>query len=224
MHAQNPDWNIVITYYTRSLFQQYRELITRFVYEFSKDEPNWDKLQIMHAWGTQYEPGVYSDVARTVGILPVNFTNAKNKYGSDNAFRGICDELIASIDENSKPLYDIILIDEAQDMPASFFKIAYKSVDKHKRIVWAYDELQNLSSAVMPSIEEMFGVNDNGEPFVELKNQPNEPLQDYNFARLLPESPLGVGFSSFFRIWYLPQAVSPTFSRFGTMGRYWLQS
>ena len=178
LHAQNPDWNIVITYYTRSLFQQYRELITRFVYEFSKDEPNWDKLQIMHAWGTQYEPGVYSDVARTVGILPVNFTNAKNKYGSDNAFRGICDELIASIDENSKPLYDIILIDEAQDMPASFFKIAYKSVDKHKRIVWAYDELQNLSSAVMPSIEEMFGVNDNGEPFVELKNQPNEPLQD----------------------------------------------
>lgn len=178
LHAQNPDWNIVITYYTRSLFQQYRELITRFFYEFSKDEPNWDKLQIMHAWGTNYEPGVYSDIARAVGILPINFTNARNKYGSANAFGGICDELATAIDENIKPLYDIILIDEAQDMPASFFKIAYKSVDQHKRIVWAYDELQNLSSSLMPSIEEMFGVNNNGEPFVELKNQPNEPLQD----------------------------------------------
>lgn len=132
----------------------------------------------MHAWGTNYEPGVYSDIARAVGILPINFTNARNKYGSANAFGGICDELATAIDENIKPLYDIILIDEAQDMPASFFKIAYKSVDQHKRIVWAYDELQNLSSSLMPSIEEMFGVNNNGEPFVELKNQPNEPLQD----------------------------------------------
>ena len=178
LHAQNPDWEIVITYYTRALWQQYKELITKFVYEFSKDEPNWDKLHIMHAWGSQSEPGVYSEIARSHGILPINFVNAKSKYGSENAFTGICNELIKNIEKSHKQIFDIVLIDEAQDMPASFFKIVYTSVVEPKKIVWAYDELQNLNSATMPSIDEMFGINKQGDSLVNLKNEPDEPMQD----------------------------------------------
>ena len=63
-------------------------------------------------------------------------------------------------------------------MPAPFFKLAYRCVKNPKRIVWAYDELQNLSSSIMPSIEEMFGSDENGKPLVELKNEPDEPMQD----------------------------------------------
>lgn len=55
LHAQYPEWDIVVTYYTRSLWQQYRDLITKFVFEFSRDEPNWDKLHLFHAWGSQSE-------------------------------------------------------------------------------------------------------------------------------------------------------------------------
>lgn len=178
LHAQYPDWDIVVTYYTRSLWQQYRDLITKFVFEFSRDEPNWEKLHLFHAWGSQSEQGLYSEISRSVNLLPINFTNAKMKYGSEGAFSGICSELDKELSDKYEPQYDIILIDEAQDMPAAFFKLAYKSVHKPKRIVWAYDELQNLGSASMPSIEEMFGLDESGKPLVELKNELDEPMQD----------------------------------------------
>lgn len=178
LHTQNSEWDIVVTYYTRSLWQQYRDLITKFVFEFSKDEPNWEKLHLFHAWGSQSEQGLYSEIARSINVIPINFTNAKIKYGRDRAFAGICEELDSLITHNHKTQYDVILIDEAQDMPASFFKLAYKATHDPKRIVWAYDELQNLSSAIMPSIGEMFGLDENGQPLVELKNEPDEPMQD----------------------------------------------
>lgn len=178
LHAQYPEWDIVVTYYTRSLWQQYRDLITKFVYEFSRDEPNWDKLHLFHAWGSQSEQGLYSEIARSIGQLPINFANAKLRFGRENAFLGICNELAQVLPNNYEPLYDLVLIDEAQDMPAPFFKLAYKCVKKPKRIIWAYDELQNLSSSVMPSIEEMFGLDENDKPLIELKNEQDEPMQD----------------------------------------------
>lgn len=178
LHAQYPEWDIVVTYYTRSLWQQYRDLITKFVFEFSRDEPNWDKLHLFHAWGSQSEQGLYSEISRSINQTPTNFANAKLKFGRENAFSGICNELDQLMPSHYAPLYDLLLIDEAQDMPASFFKIAYKCVHKPKRIVWAYDELQNLNSSIMPSIEEMFGLDETGKPLVELKNAPDEPMQD----------------------------------------------
>lgn len=178
LHAQYPEWDIVVTYYTRSLWQQYRDLIAKFVFEFSRDEPNWDKLHLFHAWGSQSEQGLYSEIAHSIGQVPINFANAKLKYGREEAFSGICNELDKIMPKDYKPLYDLLLIDEAQDMPAAFFKLAYKCAKKPKRIVWAYDELQNLSSSIMPSIEEMFGSDKYGKPLVELKNEPDEPMQD----------------------------------------------
>lgn len=178
LHAQYPEWDIVVTYYTRSLWQQYRDLITKFVFEFSRDEPNWDKLHLFHAWGSPTEQGLYSEIARSVGQTPVNFTNAKLQYGRAKAFSGICNVLDKMLSDSYEPLYDVLLIDEAQDMPASFFKLVYKCTKKPKRIVWAYDELQNLNASDMPSIGEMFGVDEEGKPLIELKNEQDEPMQD----------------------------------------------
>ena len=178
LHAQYPEWEIVVTYYTRSLWQQYHDLISKFVFEFSRDEPNWDKLHLFHAWGSQSEQGLYSEIARSIGQVPINFANARLKYGRDGAFSGICNELDRIVPNNYKPNYDLMLIDEAQDMPAAFFKLAYKCTKNPRRIVWAYDELQNLSSSSMPTIEEMFGSDENGKSLVELKNDPDEPMQD----------------------------------------------
>ncbi|PKM40552.1 MAG: RNA helicase [Firmicutes bacterium HGW-Firmicutes-9] len=178
LHAQYPEWEIVVTYYTRSLWQQYRDLITKFAFEFSKDEPNWDKIHLYHAWGSSSEQGLYSEIARSVNALPMNFTNARLKFGREKAFTGICEELDSIIPDNYIPQYDIVLIDEAQDMPAAFFRLVYKSVQKEKRIVWAYDELQNLNSATMPSIVEMFGVSNDGRALVNLINEADQPMQD----------------------------------------------
>ena len=178
LHTNFPEWDIVITYYTRSLWQQYRDLITKFVFEFSRDEPNWEKLHLFHAWGSQSEEGLYSEIARSINQVPMNFINAKLKFGNESAFAGICNELNQTLSDEYRPLYDALLIDEAQDMPASFFQLTYKCVRNPKRIVWAYDELQNLNSSTMPLLEEMFGVDGDSKPLLELSNEPDEPMQD----------------------------------------------
>lgn len=178
LHSQHPDWNIAVTFYTRSLSQQYKDMITNFSYEFMGDIPNWDKLQILHAWGTTSEPGIYSEIAKRKNTIPKTFSNAKSQYGIKYAFDGLCNELLHYSDDEFKPFYDAILIDEAQDMPASFFRLCYEATKSPKRIVFAYDELQNLNANNMPTIDEMFGVDSEGNPLVKLQNQQNESRQD----------------------------------------------
>lgn len=39
LHAQNPKWNIGLTFYTRSLYQQFRDLIRRFLLTISTTNP-----------------------------------------------------------------------------------------------------------------------------------------------------------------------------------------
>lgn len=45
-------------------------------------------------------------------------------------------------------------------------------------MIFAYDELQNLNNATMPSVEEMFGKDSDGNPLVKLINNKNEARQD----------------------------------------------
>ncbi len=53
------------------------------------------------------------------------------------------------------PMYDYVLIDEGQDFPSSFLRIA-KGVTKGGKIIWAYDALQNIFNVKAPRAEEIF--------------------------------------------------------------------
>jgi len=112
-------------------------------------------------------------------VTPVNYAVAKSKCGSRNAFRGICYELLSYL-TNSNPttLYDAVLIDEAQDLPIEFFRILYAMTKAPKRIIWAYDELQNLSNNLMPTVDELFGKDEAGIANVSVNNIANEAKQD----------------------------------------------
>lgn len=180
LHTQYPDWNILITFYTRSLRQQYVELIEKFVNDFSGEKPDWDHLNVLHSWGSQAEDGVYYRLAKEVNAPIHTFSSAINKYGRNNPFKGMCEELMDYIPANSTTMenYDAVLIDEAQDLPSHFFKMIYKSVKSPKRIIWAYDELQNLSDVEMPSIDEMFGLDEDGNSIINIENIENEPQRD----------------------------------------------
>lgn len=178
LHSEHPKWRIAVTFYSRALAQQYKELIRQFSYEFSGDEPNWDNLNIIHAWGTANEPGLYSITASHLRVTPHNFTSAQIKYGRNDAFEGICDELYSKIHSEFIPFFDVVLIDEAQDMPKSFFKIANSITKDPKRIVWGYDELQNLSEVAMPTLKEMFGSTETGSSKINLDNNEDEAERD----------------------------------------------
>lgn len=179
LHAIHPEWDIVVTYYSRSLRQQFKDLIRRFMFEHKKDEPNWEKLKIMHSWGGRSEEGVYSEIARNFGIEPVTWAEANRRFG-DLSFKGVCDEVEAAISQvaNPTPMYDAVLIDEAQDLPVSFFRMVYAMTRAPKRVIWAYDELQNLGEYSMPNVADLFGRDSDGHPLVSLENLPNRPQHD----------------------------------------------
>ena len=52
LHAKNPNWKIAVTFNTRSLKGQLKKYITQFSYENINEEPDWDNIDIIHAWGT----------------------------------------------------------------------------------------------------------------------------------------------------------------------------
>src|SRR5699024_3513799 len=68
-------------------------------------------------------------------------------------------------------IYDIILVDEAQDLPPEFLQLCYQMAKgPEKRLVYAYDELQNLSGHSLAPPEKRFGKNESGKPNVSLKD------------------------------------------------------
>ncbi len=179
LHAQHPDWTITVTFHSRSLYQQFTDLIRRFSFEHLNDEPNWINLRVLHAWGSSDREGVYAQMATHVTVDPKDFLYAKSRYGRSEAFGGVCSELLAVVEASEiEPLYDAILIDEAQDLPPSFFQLAYHFTRPPRRIIWAYDELQRLSETSMPSIDELFGRDKQGNPRIQLENAEEQPRQD----------------------------------------------
>jgi superfamily I DNA and RNA helicase len=179
LHSQHPEWNIAVTFHTLSLHQQIKDLIRRFSFEHLNDEPDWRHLRVMHSWGGRERDGLYTEIARHVDVVPRDFLHGKTRYGMNGAFQGICAELLAATNGHAvEPLYDAVLIDEAQDLPPELFQLVYRFASDPKRIVWAYDELQTLSESVMPATNELFGQDQAGHPLVTLNNVEGRPRQD----------------------------------------------
>lgn len=190
LHSQHPDWNIAITFYSRALGQQFRDLVRRFCFEHQGDEPDWDRLQVLHSWGGRGRPGFYNSVAEKSGSVVRDYAYAKSAYGMRDAFAGICRELDAFVRENPpEPIYDAVLIDEAQDLPLHFFRLVYAFTKPPHRIVWAYDELQNLSEVAMPTISDMFGSDAQGRPLISIENRTGEPRRDIILPKCYRNTP-----------------------------------
>jgi len=178
-HTQHPQWQIALTFHTRALYQQLDDLVTRFTFEHSNDRPDPNFLRIVHAWGSSSRAGVYSMIASALNATPRDWVYARGTYGFDSAFQGICQELLAlAAKQEVSPLFDAVLIDEAQDLPPEFFQLVYMFTKDPKRIVWGYDELQRLSEAAMPDTKELFGTGPSGETLVSLESAPDAPKRD----------------------------------------------
>ena len=169
LHSQNPDWKIAVTFNTRSLKEQFKRLITAFTIEQTSTEPDWDRIDILNAWGgpgDKEQDGIYHKYCRAHGIDFLDFGAAKARYGANGAFGGAVQEALKYAGPIN-PLYDLILIDEAQDFPPEFLRLCHRFISEPKRLVYAYDELQSLTgNAVLPP-EQLFGSDANGKPLVE---------------------------------------------------------
>ncbi len=181
LHAQHPNWRIAVTFNTRSLKGQFRRLITNFSIEQTGEEPDWDNLRILSAWGApggSERDGIYHEFCRAHDVEYFDFRTARNTFGSGNEFSGACERALGPVREK-KPFYDAILVDEAQDFPTGFLRLCYEFLNDRKRLVYAYDELQNLSGVSMLPPEEIFGKNLDDSPRVQLDtSSPSGPRHD----------------------------------------------
>jgi len=167
LHVQHPDWRIAVTFRTRSLQQHFHRLITKFMLAQAHVEPDWNNLRILNAWGASQKGhnGIYREFCMSHDLKYFDFNEAKHRFGSEKEFSGACTQALIDCEEH-KSLYDVILVDEAQDLPPEFLRICYHLLDEKKMLVYAYDELQNLSHESLPSPNKIFGADSNGNPLV----------------------------------------------------------
>ncbi|AKZ64270.1 helicase [Herbaspirillum hiltneri N3] len=181
LHSQNEDWRIAVTFNTRSLKEQFKRLINLFTIEQTGREPDWDCIDILNAWGgpgDKERDGIYHKFCRAHSLEFLDFSSAKNRFGDRKHFAGACTEALAKVVEEH-PLYDVILVDEAQDFPPEFLRLCYRFLCSPKRLVYAYDELQTLTGDFVLPPEELFGKDSNGEPLVRLNtDETSGPRQD----------------------------------------------
>ncbi len=172
IHHHFPGKKILLTFNTQSLYNQARNLVTRFYRFYSDVDPDWDVVHIRHGWGGRSKPGVYYDLTQRQGGDALNFRSAQ-AIDRETPFRACC---ISALQHRIEPEYDFILVDEAQDFPKEFFPILYGLSRPPHAIYWAYDELQSLASLEIPNPAELFGVDQEGNPLVSLDVDDDEGM------------------------------------------------
>lgn len=154
LHSKFPDWTIGVTFNTRSLKNQFIDLINKFTIEHKNEEPDWTKIKILQAWGSSKDTGIYYEFCKLNNVEYFDFDTAKEKHGYSSNLIDIISSIAISKITTSREVYDAILVDEAQDFSETFLKLCYvliKPADvnnpKNKRLIYAYDELQKLNDA-----------------------------------------------------------------------------
>ena len=174
IHAKHPEWNIAVVFFSRSLYGY----ITRLVKKYTRlngiawDPKNPGTLEVIHAWGGRGRKGLYSEICRA---HDVRAKIARDYPGLSpmEGFASACKDLLDSVD--IEPSYDVILLDEAQDFVVDdeslLFKnrqpiywMAYMALKPFnpnrpelRRLIWAFDEYQNINSLKVPTTAEIFG-------------------------------------------------------------------
>ena len=198
-HLSNPDAEILYTYYTKDLYEIIRRLIERFYRESADNhEPNWKKIHIYHAWGVSELAGVYSSTCANLAEPTIDYQTAR-RFNPANPFEYVCGRLL---EKNIEQKYDLTLIDEGQDFPNTFYQLCYR-LTKERRIVWAYDEFQNIFETNVQDEKETFGKDKDEHYYVDFSKNEN-PNQDITLRCCYrnPRSVLIAAFSLGMGIYY----------------------
>jgi superfamily I DNA and RNA helicase len=168
LHARQPESDLAFVFHTKSLHDQTKHRITREYQDIlgTIAEPNWNKLRVWHAWGGSNSQGFYHHLCQTTGQPFQRF-----KFGETN-FTQVCEELetnLAKLEFAVPETFDAIFIDEGQDLPHAFYRLALASLRAPKRLTWAFDEAQSIDHLNAPEAALVFGRNEVGQPNVDLR-------------------------------------------------------
>ena len=184
--VREPDSRIAVTFYTKSLYQHIKQLITRFYRMHEDRDPDWKRIQVLHAWGGATVDGLYYQTARRFGHEPLNFAQAK-AISSRQPFAAACKRLLS--DAGVAASFDYVFVDEAQDFPPEFMKLALRLAIDEKLVI-AYDVFQTIFDVETPTAASLFGTDGEADPHVEFDEEivcrisATETLGKYLFARM----------------------------------------
>lgn len=167
-HLREPEATICFTFHTKSLYQHIKQLVSRFYRHFDDRDPDWEKLNILHAWGGQSYPGVYYKACMAHSVRPMTLTDAK-RANPGNPFGHACRSLTDST--RILPIYDYIFVDEAQDYDENFLYLCLLLAKKN-RVIWGADELQNIFQTKSISYKKIVD-----------SQTPNNPLSAHQLTR-----------------------------------------
>ena len=179
IHTQNPHWKIAITFNSRSLKNQFKRLIETFFSDANNGErPDFTKIKIIHAWGSTNSEGIYYNACKAHNIEYYDFSASKNITKSNETnFQAVCRTFLEKKTKEVQ-LYDLILVDEAQDFSSEFLQLCYGILKEPKRLIYAYDELQNLGDEPMPSPDDIWGSDEKGNPRVAFNTESQDIILD----------------------------------------------
>lgn len=199
LHLLYPEKKIVYTFYTKSLYEYIHHLITRFYLKISDGQlPDFENgILIMHAWGGRNVPGVYYEVCRSNGIQAKTYGELRNH---ENPFDAACRNFIKKTQYMPEKEYDFIIMDEAQDFPASFYQLC-RSVVKNDHLIWGYDELQNIFDVKIQNVKTTFQ-NEFDKEGLDLESKPQNSYEmndivlpkSYRNVKEILVSAISVGF------------------------------
>jgi len=172
IHLQDPNALILYTFYTKSLYAFIKKLITRFYRQFADEDPNWDKIKILHAWGGSSLGGVYYNTCLENNVMPLPLQSVK-EYGP-RAFDRVCEMLL---EKDLIKTFDYAILDEGQDFPKYFYRLC-REITKNNRVIWGYDECQNILNIEIQDPKETFGKDDDGNYYVDFSKSDIEANQD----------------------------------------------
>ncbi|EJI85107.1 hypothetical protein AEST_22090 [Alishewanella aestuarii B11] len=156
-----PQYKILYLFNTQSLYHSIEKQIGDYYAKEAKKALPIGAIDILHAWGGKTSgQGLYSMLCEIYGISPLTLRDIPR--GGDQ-LTSIFSHLDERIGDNFNPIYDLVLIDEAQDFPNKVFEIVYKITKDPKRIVVAYDDFQSLKELKIREFHELFGKKSNGE-------------------------------------------------------------
>lgn len=160
--VRNPEARIAFTFYTKSLYQHVKHLITRFYRLHEDRDPDWDRIKILHSWGGSFVDGFYSHACKLLGTVPITYGQA-SALAPNRPFEFVCERLLAQT--NISPIFDYVFVDEAQDFPPEFMRLALKLANQ-ERLVIAYDVLQTIFDVETPTAGSLFGLDEANEPAI----------------------------------------------------------
>ncbi|MEL7034617.1 MAG: pentapeptide repeat-containing protein [Cyanobacteria bacterium J06592_8] len=179
-HLKYPDWDIALVFFSRSLYEPITQHLDRWLRRFSCHQvgydPNNPKLRVLHAWGSQQQPGFYNTICQAAGVWSRSVRWASSPKPHE-ALAEVCFDLLSRT--KIPQCFDAILIDEGQDLLVEdefkfegkqpFYWMAYQALrpvnfsepeqDKipQRRLIWAEDEMQSLETFKSSTLSELFG-------------------------------------------------------------------